>query len=122
MFEIYMLQRLDSINCLMGWGLAFSIVVLIVALFLIAFDDDGDFMNIERLKRISKYSVISLIIFMLGVAFIPTTKEAYMIYGLGGTIDYIKENDKAKQLPDKFINYLDKWIDKEIETKESVNN
>lgn len=117
MFEIYLLQRLDSINSLMCWGAAISLVVLLISLFMFAYDDDGSFMPIEKLKNISKHVIISFIIFMLGVAFIPTTKEAYMIYGLGGTIDYIKENDKAKQLPDKFINYLDKWIDEEIGKK-----
>jgi hypothetical protein len=106
----------------MGWGVAISIFILLLSLVLFACDDDRDLMSIEKLKKISKYSIISFIICLLGVSFIPTTKEAYMIYGLGGAIDYIKENDKAKQLPDKFINYLDKWIDKEIGTEESVNN
>ena len=43
--------------------------------------------------------------------FIPTTNEALMIYGIGGTIDYIKSNETAKQLPDKYIKALDKWAD-----------
>jgi hypothetical protein len=34
-----------------------------------------------------------------------------MIYGVGGTIDYIKSNDKAKKLPDKCIEALDKYLD-----------
>lgn len=122
MFEIYLLQRLDSINFLMGWGIAISVLILLTLLVVFACDGDGDYIDIEKLKKISKYPIISLIICILGVSFIPTTKEAYMIYGLGGTIDYIKENDKARQLPDKFINYLDKWIDEEIGEEESVNN
>ena len=43
--------------------------------------------------------------------FIPTTNEALLIYGVGGTIDYIKSNDTAKQLPDKCIKALDKWVE-----------
>jgi hypothetical protein len=34
-----------------------------------------------------------------------------MIYGVGGTIDYIKSNDTAKQLPDKVVSALDKYLD-----------
>ena len=34
-----------------------------------------------------------------------------VIYGLGGTIDYIKSNDKAKKLPDKVVNALTRYID-----------
>ena len=43
--------------------------------------------------------------------FIPTTNEALMIYGVGNTIDYVKSNETAKQLPDKYIKALDKWIE-----------
>ena len=43
--------------------------------------------------------------------FIPTTNQALLIYGVGGTIDYIKSNDTAKQLPDKCVKALDKYLD-----------
>lgn len=34
-----------------------------------------------------------------------------VIEWIGGTIDYIKSNDTAKQLPDKYIKVLDKWAE-----------
>lgn len=43
--------------------------------------------------------------------FIPTTNQALLIYGVGGTIDYIKSNGTAKQLPDKCVKALDKYLD-----------
>ena len=43
--------------------------------------------------------------------FIPSTEQLYMIYGVGGTIDYLKENPTAKELPDKCIKALDTWVD-----------
>lgn len=49
--------------------------------------------------------------------FIPTTNEALLIYGVGGTIDYIKSNDTAKQLPDKCIKALGKWVENLNEEK-----
>ena len=45
------------------------------------------------------------------LVFIPTTKEALLIYGVGGTIDYVKSNPVAKKIPDKCIIALDKWVD-----------
>lgn len=54
------------------------------------------------------------IISALGIVFIPNQEELLTIYGIGGTIDYIKSNDTAKQLPDKCINALDKWVDSYI--------
>lgn len=56
--------------------------------------------------------------------FIPTKNEALLIYGVGGTIDYIKSNDTAKQLPDKCVKALDKWVEnltKEENQKENDN-
>lgn len=38
-----------------------------------------------------------------------------MIYGVGSTIDYIKENPTAKQLPDKCVKILDKWVDEQLQ-------
>ena len=50
--------------------------------------------------------------------FNPTTKVLLYIYGVGGTIDYIKTNDTAKQLPDKCIKALDRFADKYIDEPE----
>lgn len=58
-----------------------------------------------------KKTLVAVVVSLLGVIFIPTKNELYAIYGIGGTIDYIRNNDTAKQLPDKVINALDKWID-----------
>ena len=46
--------------------------------------------------------------------FITSTQDAYMIYGVGGTIDYVKSNETAKQLPDKCLQALDKYLTDEI--------
>ena len=51
--------------------------------------------------------VISSLIFV----FVPSTKEALLIWGVGSTIDYIQENETAKQLPDKCINALNDWVE-----------
>lgn len=52
-----------------------------------------------------------LIISTLVVIFVPTENQLYKIYGVGGTIDYLKENPVAKELPDKCIKALDTWVD-----------
>ena len=44
-----------------------------------------------------------------------------VIYGLGGTIDYIKSNDKAKELPDKVVDALTRYVD-HIEKEEGEEN
>ena len=54
--------------------------------------------------------------------FIPTTNEALMIYGVGGTIDYIKSNGTAKQIPDKCVKALDKYFDNINKEEEKRND
>jgi hypothetical protein len=48
---------------------------------------------------------------------VPTTNQALIIYGVGGTIDYVKNSDKAKQLPEKAIMALDKYLESINEDK-----
>jgi hypothetical protein len=47
--------------------------------------------------------------------FTPSQRDAYLIWGLGGTIDYLRENPTANQIPDKCIKLLDKWVTDELE-------
>ena len=44
--------------------------------------------------------------------FSPSNKKNLLIiYGVGGTIDYVKENKVANKIPDKCIKALDKYLD-----------
>ena len=72
----------------------------------------------RRCKIKGKKLLIIGFISLLINCFIPNTKEMYAIYGIGGVIDYIKGNEKAKKLPDKVINALDKYLDEQKEGKE----
>ena len=58
-----------------------------------------------------KYAFITLFIAAIGTVFIPSNKQMLAIYGIGGTIDYIKSNDKAKELPDKVVDALTKYLE-----------
>lgn len=60
-------------------------------------------------------TVVCGVIAAMASIFIPSTKEMLLIYGVGGTIDYIRKNDTAKQLPDKCIKVLDCFADKYID-------
>lgn len=110
MEEIYWITRLDSIQGLFILLTIISgILFTIFSLGLIINMSEGvstEFQN-KAIKRIIPVLIISI----LGIVFIPTTKEALMIWGVGGTIDYVKSNETAKQLPDKCIEALDKWVD-----------
>ena len=48
---------------------------------------------------------------LIGWVFIPNTRQATIIYGMSNIIEYIKVNDTAKQLPDKAVYALDKFLE-----------
>lgn len=122
MNEIYWVTRLDSINTFMFFAIVVCITFIIVNAIRWFFHredyDDYDDRNCESCKHFRKnqiiIGIISIILSILMI-FIPSTKEAYTIYGVGGIIDYVQDNDTAKQLPDKAIQALDKLMDEYLE-------
>ena len=131
MEELYWITRLGALNFLFNTIIFVSlvaIIILAVELFVIKTTSDNEDDKKLELQVITgkvhnenmsynfvkKQFIRAFIVFVVSIicnVFIPTKNEALMIYGIGGTIDYIKSNDTAKQLPDKCIKALDKWAD-----------
>lgn len=115
MNEIYWLTRLDDVKLLIGFIIGFTVVALVFGIGAMMFNDDQYNDDEKHMyntgKKLTKISSIILFVFSIGTCLIPNTNDAYMIYGLGGTIDYIKSNEVAKQLPDKCIIALDKYLE-----------
>ena len=113
MEEIYWLTRLDGINIFLYIMVIVGLVLTIIsaiAYIVTKTDDYTDKCWNELWIKLLKYCFPTTIIVTLLFIFTPTTKEAFMIYGVGGTIDYVKSNETAKQLPDKCIEALDQWL------------
>lgn len=131
MEELYWITRLGALNFLFNTIIFVSLVaIIILAMELFAIKktpDNEDDKNLELqvvtgkvhnenlyYNFVKKQFIRAFIVFFVSIVcnvFIPTKNEALMIYGIGGTIDYIKSNETAKQLPDKCIKALDKWAD-----------
>lgn len=94
MNEIYWITRLDSIIVLL-------VIIVMVSIFAAA---------LLASRRSIKWIVI-FIIAVIALIFIPSTKEALLIYGLGGAIDYFQEDNKHKELSDKCYKALDKFLE-----------
>lgn len=127
MNEIYWITRLDITHTLVIVLFVASIVMSLVSIIFYLCNNGQsihdanrgyektakeyrEYANISK-KVFKKYCIASLIFSTLLLIFVPTTKQAMLIYGVGGTIDYIKQNPTAKQLPDKCVKALDKWVD-----------
>lgn len=114
MEEIYWITRLNGINIFLSTMTVLGIVLTVVSIGGYIVTKNNDYVDDcwkELWIKLFKYCFPTTIIITLLFIFTPTTKEALMIYGVGGTIDYVKSNETTKQLPDKCIEALDKWIE-----------
>lgn len=124
MDEFYWFTRLDSINSMsyifmIVSGVFFCTALLFYIVGKVAknydFIDDETKVLIGLTKKGIKICISIFMISMLLNIFVPTTKEAFVIWGVGGSIDYLKSNEKIIQLPDKCIEALDKFIEEYVE-------
>jgi hypothetical protein len=112
MNELYWITRCDPIgNAALVFLIISSVALGLLILGYVACSEDNDQSGVNLAKKLLKMVAPVFIISLLIEVFIPTTKEALVIYGVGGTVDYIKQNPIAKQLPDKCVKALDKWVD-----------
>lgn len=116
MSTLYWINVLGNLNdvCMIIFEISvlFGITFFLVTIF--HKDDikeDLSKVGYKRFVKVRNTNYIVLIISTLVLVFLPTKNQLYIIYGVGGTIDYLKDNPTAKGLPDKCIKALDTWVD-----------
>ena len=104
--SFYWITRLDASNVTLG---IFAAIAGILAVFFtcryILGDEDDDILSRLKKAMIISYSVF--VINILGCSLIPTTKQMCAIY----FVEYIQNNEKAQQLPDKIIEAANNYFD-----------
>lgn len=123
MSTLYWISVLDNISFLFALIFISSLIVSIIcALVNLTCDADeiSEILYYKRFIKIKNWTYTLLIISTLVIIFVPSKRQLYIIYGVGGTIDYLKDNPTAKELPDKCIKALDTWVDSF--NKEEGNN
>ena len=125
--DMYWITRLSSIhNAFIFIFIIAVIVVAITGVIVLSFSNDNEDDNVcfKRIKRCFITAVVAVALCGIGLVFVPKTNEALLIYGVGTTIDYVDNNETIKQLPDKAVQALDKYLDsfnKDGENKNSYN-
>lgn len=127
MEELYWITRLDSVIILIKVimlisGLAIGILGIVAISSIIDSYNDNDYDKKGRrlIKKMIKIASVVLVASVGMYILTPSTKDALMIWSVGGTIDWVKSNETAKQLPDKCVKALDKWVDS-INENDSIN-
>ena len=89
-------------------------IIAFVAFIVLYVDEGKDDESTLPIKRMLWKIFIPLCITIMAGIFIPSKEDMYMIYGVGGTLDYLKENPEAGKLPDKTIEFLNVAMDEYI--------
>lgn len=112
MKEIYWLSRLDGILTASGALLTLSGVAIVAIVILSLIDGEDELlMSAEWRRKLLNRSVIICIITSLICSFVPSSKTAMTIWGVGSVIDYVQENNSLREFPDKCLKALEVWAD-----------
>ena len=115
MSELYWISVIGKLK-IFFW-IMFGISVAAGAiLFILYFTSDYEDDYIKLAKPI-KLTIISTIVCGLCGIILPGKNEACFIYGAGTIVDYCKENSKVKEIPDKAIDALNRYLDSIAEDK-----
>lgn len=111
MSELYWLGVLGNLNDLGRCVAGLSFFVFIALGFWLFLCSEVDLESSSFIKKVFKGSMFAIVLGVVMSIFIPSQKNLLIIYGVGGTIDYAKENKDANKIPDKCIKALDKYLD-----------
>ena len=124
MTELYWITRLDSLCDSLTFIMIASGILSVITIFasIVCWfnkpkgeEPKYDEIPAEYYLGFKKWGKRILIVFIMTLiirTLVPTTNQCLLIYGVGGTIDWVKSNPTAKNLPNKCIIALDKWVDK----------
>ena len=116
MSELYWLTTLGKINILFWVCLGASVITALI-LFVMFVESDCDEEAHVKSKKLLKLDALVILILSCGCTLTPNKDEAYLIYGAGTIVDYCKENSKVKEIPDKAIDALNRYLDSIAEDK-----
>lgn len=117
MSELYWITVVGKLNTVFWviFGFCATTVMILSILYLIEYEEDH-----ATTKKFMKLTIIGLIVCGLGGIIIPGKNEAYVIYGAGTIMDYCKSDSKVKEIPDKAVDALNRYLDS-ISSSDSVS-
>jgi hypothetical protein len=124
--HMYWITRLSSIHDAFIFIFIIAMIIMVPTgiIILSVSDNKGDQTCVKNVKKYFITAVVIAVLSGVGLVFVPKTNEALLIYGVGTTINYVDNNETIKQLPDKAVQALDKYLDslnKDSESKNSHN-
>lgn len=117
MTELYWLTRMSTLHelliiCFFVSGAVALWFGMVYFMNLNIYEDTCD-----RALKCTKTSLCIIICSALALAFIPSRKDLFIIYGVGGTIDYVQSDTIAQKIPEKVIKACNIYLDEIMKDK-----
>lgn len=97
-----------------------TLILALMSFFVLLTDDECDFFNVTK-KWLRPVLAVIVVCSMVSI-FTPSKSDLYAIYGIGGTIDYLKDNPEAQKLPDNLIKAANAFLEKNISDTTATDN
>lgn len=123
-YTLYWITRFDALKACLTVIAIVTLILSVVFIFVyLSSTTEREYTYDERWicptrNKFKKGAWISLSIFaitFLSNSFIPNTKDALIITGVGETLNWATNNETIKQLPEKATLALEKWLDEQLE-------
>lgn len=117
MKTLYWFSVLDGFKvvCITAMIILIVTVVVLLITYIVMTAENEDENNRTKIGKMTFKMFAALCVTSLFVIFVPSKDDMYVIYGVGKTIDYLKENPDAKNLPDKTVEFLNVVMDEYID-------
>lgn len=120
-WTLYLIESADSIGLVFFILTILSAVAMVIMAIVTAMYTEENKTLKDYYAKLLMKSMYMFAICLLIFAFIPRTSSLYKIIGIGSVLEYVNNNEEAKQLPDnaiKAINYYLEQIPKENVNKD----
>jgi hypothetical protein len=124
MREFYWITRLDALEGLFGFFIFLGVIGLAIYIgFRIYWntpdcqDDETERNATNIVLKVSMWFALLLMVGIPGCVFVPNKEEALVIYGVGGSIEYIQEHPDSEQLPPNLKKAVDKFVEEYVDDK-----
>ena len=117
MNELYWISVVGKLNIAFWVGVGACLTILFVAFMVLIVNGvyEEDF---ACLKKVCQRCAIIAMVLTLCAIMTPSKQELYLIYGAGTILDYCKGDSKVKEIPDKAIEALNRYLDSIAEGEE----
>lgn len=116
MSELYWITTLGKLNTLLWVCLGASVITALILFVIFVESYCGEEEHVKS-KKLLKLDALVILILSCGCTLAPNKDEIYLIYGVGTIIDYCKGSPKVKEVPDKAIDALNRYLDSIAEDK-----